>query len=95
MSTTAPAPVVETPDTPAKDVALPGPTTNARCDADFAEAAVARVYTNAGPIDLCGHHLREHMAEFDARNMDVDDTREYVVAYTDTELVIDRYTLGD
>jgi hypothetical protein len=53
------------------------------------------VYTNAGPIDLCGHHLREHMAEFDARNMDVDDTREYVVAYTDTELVIDRYTLGD
>src|SRR5690606_41889069 len=82
MSTTAPAPVVETPDTPAKDVALPGPTTNARCDADFAEAAVARVYTNAGPIDLGGHDLREPMAEFAARDMAVDATREEVAHYT-------------
>lgn len=87
MRQTAPPLPVETPDTLAKDVALPGPSNTSRCDADYAEHAVARVYTASGPLDLCGHHLREHMAEFEAAD--------YVVAYSDPDLVIDRYRLGD
>jgi hypothetical protein len=83
---TAP-PLVETSDTLARDVALPGPSNSSRCDADYDEMAVARVYTASGPLDLCGHHLRESMHLFEEAD--------YVVAYSDPELVIDRYRLGD
>lgn len=39
---------------------LPAPPANSPCDRDAGETAVARIHTPAGPIDLCGHHLREN-----------------------------------
>jgi hypothetical protein len=81
MSTETPA--VETADTLAREVLLPSPANGARCDADKGEAAVARVYTKTGPLDFCGHHLRENMAIIAAVG--------YEVAYSDPELDIDPY----
>lgn len=87
MQQTAPPLPVETAESLARDVALPGPSNTSRCDADYAEMAAARVYTASGPLDLCGHHLREYMPLFEEAD--------YVVAYSDPDLVIDRYRLGD
>src|SRR5690606_32878754 len=88
MSTTAPAPV-ETADTPASEVMLPSPANRARCDANASgtEAAVARVYTPRGPIDLCASHLRRNIRLFDAFG--------YEVAYSDPDLHIDPYVMAD
>lgn len=45
---------------------LPGPAPDSRCDRDAGERAVARVHTPDGPLDFCGHHLRENYALFQA-----------------------------
>lgn len=76
-------PTIETADTPANEVLLPSPALGSRCDADSAEAAVARIYTATGPLDLCGHHLRANSMLFDALG--------YEIAYSDPELEIDPF----
>lgn len=73
----------ESGDTPASEVSLPSPASGSRCDADRAEAAVARIYTKSGPIDCCAHHLRKHSVLFDALG--------YEIAYSDPELEIDPF----
>lgn len=82
MDTITPTPV-ETADSPAAQVMLPSPANGARCDADASEAAVARVYTGSGPLDLCGHHLRAYSILFEAAG--------YEIAYSDPDLEIDPF----
>ena len=74
---------VETADSPAAQVQLPSPANGARCDADPGEAAVARIYTGTGPIDFCGHHLRQNSILFGVLG--------YEIAYSDPELEIDPF----
>jgi hypothetical protein len=78
MSTT-----IESADSPASEVLLPSPAIGSRCDADRSEAAVARVYTATGPLDLCGHHLRQNSILFAALD--------YEIAYSDPDLEIDPF----